>query len=79
MVALAAATTTAILLRRSLRPDRRLPLAALERAERLTEEFAANPRSWRHSGFSVYSDDADGRPIEGASAVGRVGHGEKSG
>ena len=34
---------------------RRLLLAALVRAERLSEEFAANLASWRHSGFSVYA------------------------
>ena len=54
---------------------RRLLLAALVGAERLTEEFAANLLSWAHSGFSAYAasrvDALDLDGLEPCPPVGR--------
>ena len=51
---------------------RRLLLAALERAERLSEDFAANLASWRHSGFSVYAASrVDALDLDGLERLAR--------
>jgi hypothetical protein len=51
---------------------RRLLLASLVRAERLTEEFAAQLASWRHSGFSVYAASrVDALDLDGLERLAR--------
>jgi hypothetical protein len=51
---------------------RRLLLAALVGAERLTEEFAANLRSWTPSGFSAYpASRVDALDLDGLERLAR--------